>query len=189
VTPELLVAVKAALTALTPREASIPDGASEELKRPMLPEVDLPHERPLPSSVSVALPRLIATVGASRMAVASAGITSHRIQAQPAARRQGQDQPQYPAASSRFLVHDGTDITCTPAGGVEIKITSLRPQPVRLSILAPPPVAGVLRDGTTLPQQADPNAFANETPAWRHDPSSGFLEIKFPLAGTTTVSF
>ena len=96
----------------------------------------------------------------------------------------------YPAAASRFIVHDGTDITCTTTGGtVQVKMTSPHPRPVRLEVLAPRPAAGVSRDGVALPEKADPNAFANETTAWRHDAATGFLEVKFPLAGPTTVTF
>jgi alpha-D-xyloside xylohydrolase len=96
----------------------------------------------------------------------------------------------YPAATSQFVVHDGTDITCTTTGEtVAVKVDFPRPRPVRLSVLAPQPT-DVRRDGTVLPQKTDPNAFANETEAWRHDPATGFLEVKFPSAGgATTVTF
>jgi alpha-D-xyloside xylohydrolase len=97
----------------------------------------------------------------------------------------------YPADSSRFLVHDGTDVTCrTAAGAVEVAVTSPRPRPVQFTILAARPAAGVRKDGTALIENADSNAFAGETAAWRHDPTTGFLEVKFPTAGgSSTVTF
>ena len=97
----------------------------------------------------------------------------------------------YPADTSRFVVHDGTDITCrAPAGAVEVKITSPQPRPVQLTVLAAKPALGVRKDGTALIEKADPNDFANETSAWKHDSTTGFLEIKFPLAaGPTTITF
>jgi hypothetical protein len=78
------------------------------------------------------------------------------------------------------LVHDGTEITCrTVAGEIEVAISSPKPRPVRLTILAARPAAGVRKDGTALIEKADPNAFASETAVWRHDPVTGFLELRF----------
>ena len=96
----------------------------------------------------------------------------------------------YPADASRFLVHDGTEITCrTSAGAVEVAITAPHPRPVQLTVLAARP-AGVRKDGTALTERADPNAFASEPAAWRHDPTTGFLEVKFPITGgSTTITF
>jgi alpha-glucosidase (family GH31 glycosyl hydrolase) len=96
----------------------------------------------------------------------------------------------YPAATSRFVVHDGTDITCTSTGGaVAVKIDAPHPRPVLLAILTPRPATGVRRDGADVAEKAAPNDFANEATAWRHEPATGILEIKFALAGPTTVTF
>ena len=67
----------------------------------------------------------------------------------------------YPAGTSRFLVYDGTDITCqADGGGVKVTIDSPKPRPVQLEILAPRPASGVRRDGTALAEKADPAEFA-----------------------------
>jgi len=97
----------------------------------------------------------------------------------------------YPAGFSRFTVHDGTDVTCTTiAGTVEVKITSPKPRPVQLAILAARPASGVSQDGSALVEKAVPGDFAMATSAWRQDPATGFLDIKFPHGGgLTTVDF
>lgn len=97
----------------------------------------------------------------------------------------------YPAESSRFVVHDGTEITCTTAAGaVAIGVSSPKARPVRLSVLSARPAAGVTLDGAPLGEVADPNAFDAAGSAWRHDAATGFLEIKLPLpAGSTTIRF
>ena len=98
----------------------------------------------------------------------------------------------YPADASRFVVHDGTVITCQTAGSaVEIKITSPKARPVRLAVLATKPAAGVRRSVTVLAEEDAPDDFARAASAWRHDPATGFLDIKFPLAAAAaaTVTF
>jgi alpha-D-xyloside xylohydrolase len=97
----------------------------------------------------------------------------------------------YPAGTSRFTVYDGTDVVCRAAGGgVEVKVTSPKPRPVRLTVLAGRPASGVRRDGAALNETADLDDFDGETSAWRHDPTTQMLDIKFPHAGgLTTVTF
>jgi alpha-D-xyloside xylohydrolase len=97
----------------------------------------------------------------------------------------------YPAGTSRFTVYDGTDVTCqVDGGGVTVSIDSPTPRPVQLEILGPRPASGVRRDRTILGEKADPGDFAASNSAWRHDPTTGFLEIKFPHGGgSTTVTF
>jgi alpha-D-xyloside xylohydrolase len=95
----------------------------------------------------------------------------------------------YPADSSHFVVHDGTEITCRKvAGAIEIGVTSPKARPVRLSVRAETPPAGVTRDGTIVDERDDVDAFDSQSSAWRHDAVTGVLEIKFSLsAGSTTV--
>ena len=97
----------------------------------------------------------------------------------------------YPAGTSRFTVYDGTDVTCqADGGGVKVTINSPKPRPVQLEVLGPRPASGVRRDGTVVNEKADPSDFAKEPSAWRHDPATGFLEIKFAHGGgATTVAF
>jgi alpha-glucosidase (family GH31 glycosyl hydrolase) len=99
----------------------------------------------------------------------------------------------YPAGTSRFTVHDGTDITCQAAGGgVTVTIHSPKPRSVQLEILGPRPASGVRRDGAVLNEKTDPGQFAAAVSAWRHDPNPapGFLTVKFPHGGgSTTVTF
>ncbi len=95
----------------------------------------------------------------------------------------------YPAESSRFVVYDGTEITCQMvAGSIQIGVSSPITRPVRLSVLAAKPPAGVTRDGATIDERDDVDVFNVQSSAWRHDAATGFLEIKFPLStGSTTV--
>jgi alpha-D-xyloside xylohydrolase len=97
----------------------------------------------------------------------------------------------YPAGTSEFTVYDNTVVTCNEAGGkVEVKLSSPKPRPIRLSILSARPASGVLRDGAALLEKPDPDDFAKETAAWRHDATTQLLDIKFPLSGApTTITF
>ncbi|SFI23049.1 glycoside hydrolase family 31 protein [Planctomicrobium piriforme] len=97
----------------------------------------------------------------------------------------------YPAPSSDFVVHDGTAIACTTAGGkVAITINSPIARPVHLMVLAPRPAGQVTVAGTNVPEQAAATNFAAAATGWRHDATLGFVEIKLSLPiGPTAVTF
>jgi alpha-D-xyloside xylohydrolase len=91
----------------------------------------------------------------------------------------------YPADTSEFTVYDDTQVSCKKNGDVEVTISSPKPRPIQLTILSGRPASGVKRDGVAMAEKADPGDFANAASAWRHDATTGLLDIKFLHSGTT----
>ncbi len=93
----------------------------------------------------------------------------------------------HPDVDSQFTLFDLTAIRCQVASAAtRITLTSTS-RAVQLSILGPGPSGDVKRDGVIVSEAATLAAFASATQAWRHDPATGFLDVKFSHAGGTTI--
>ncbi len=89
----------------------------------------------------------------------------------------------YPAGTSQFTLFDGADIRSVEGtASSSVAIGSPTARPILLRILAPRPSA-VMRDGAALSEVASPAAFKSASEGWLFDTPSGFLLVKFPLAG------
>jgi alpha-glucosidase (family GH31 glycosyl hydrolase) len=94
----------------------------------------------------------------------------------------------YPAGSSSLTIFDGTTITCV-ADAVSTKVTvnspSARAMVLRIHAARP---AAVRRDGVALNEAPSAAAFTAANVAWRFDATLGFVMVRFPHAGGSTVT-
>jgi len=95
----------------------------------------------------------------------------------------------YPQGTTRFMIFDGTELTCAAgaAGSTTVTLTSPSPRPVVLRIHAPRPAA-VRRDSAVLMESASAAAFAAADAAWRFAATPGFVLVKFPQPAGATVN-
>jgi len=92
----------------------------------------------------------------------------------------------HPEGTSRFAMFDGTDIQCQATSASTTVTVASTARAVQLSVIGPRPAGGVRRHGNVLAEAASAAAFATAATAWRHDPATGFLDIKFSHSGGAT---
>jgi alpha-D-xyloside xylohydrolase len=92
----------------------------------------------------------------------------------------------YPAGTTQFTVHDGTNISCAASGsGVEVTLTSIA-RPIALKVFIAEPTEVTL-GGAALPKLA-PADFGTALSGWRFD--QGFVFVKYQhIGGTAQIRF
>jgi len=95
----------------------------------------------------------------------------------------------YPAGTSGFTVHDGTEIQCQAGGGDSVLTLSSTARAILLQILGKEP-AGVMRDGVEMPKFGTAAELDSASTGWRTDLQARLTFVKFQhSAGTTTIHF